>query len=247
MSSSKRKVVVATLTLAAFVVLYGAFTLVPFGSLSVDPSTAIAQGDAEEIGVAPVGRTAFEFTGRIDQEGEIFRIYGYIPYIYGLDNQPPSLLFTHPITHSEATARITLSGTTTLTERTIISNVFHVDSIGTVNFYFDEDTGASYDDLASFDRGELIGSASVRLQNILTVTGPNTGIASGSGEMIQTEALSFELDGNEYQFGRRGMVQRVTFSGGGIRMVPEPPVAIIAVGGAGTVAGFDTFVPSVEK
>jgi hypothetical protein len=205
----------------------------------------VAQGDdAMEVGVAPIGRTAFEFTGRIDQDGAIFRMHGYVTYIYGL---PPGLLFTDPITHTEATARITISGTTTLTERTVISNVFHVDSIGTLTFFFDEDEGASYDDLATFGRGVAIASTDARLQNILTVTGPNTGITNGSGELIHTEALPFALGNEEYQFGRDGMVQRVTFAGGGVRLVPEPPVAIIAVGGAGTVAGFDTFVPLAEK
>jgi hypothetical protein len=216
-----------------------------FGPANTTVEVANAQADGPaEVGVAPVGRTALEFTGRIDQEGNILRLHGYVTHLYDL---PAGLLFSQPITHSEATARITMSGTATLTERTAISNVFHVDAVGIVNFYFDEDEGASFDDLNSFGRGEMIGSTAARLQNVLTVVAPDFGITNGSGEMIHAEAVTFVLDGEEYTFGREGMVQRVAFTGSGVRFVPNPPVAMIAIGGATTVAGFDMFVPLAAK
>jgi hypothetical protein len=243
MKSPWRGTFFAAMVVVACLAVFGVIMLFRFGSIETTATVAQAQ-TAAEVGVAPLGRTSFEFTGRIDQEGAIFRIYGYVTYLHDL---PPGLLFTHPITHSEATARITISGTTTLTERTVISNVFHVDSAGIIRFYFDEDDGASFDDLASFGRGTLIGSANVRLNNILTVTGPNSGLANGGGSIEHVEAGTFEVGGEEYQFGRSGMIERVTFAGSGVRLVPEPPVAIIAVGGAGTVAAFDTFVPLTEK
>jgi hypothetical protein len=242
---SRRGLLITASTFLTFFAILVLITLMRLGApATASKVDAVQATSAKEVGDAPLGRTAFEFTGRIDQDGPTFRIYGYVTYLYDL---PPGLLFTQPVTHSEATARITLSGTTTLTDRSIISNVFHVDSAGTVSFYFDKDHGASFDDLDSFGRGQAIGAANVRLQNVLSVTGPNTGTANGSGEMIHTISLPFQLNGVDYKLGRPGMVQRVTFSGSGVRFVPEPPVSIIAIGGAGTVAGFDTFVPSAKK
>jgi hypothetical protein len=245
MGASRKNILLLGLLLTAFIAVYLLSVLLRPTTNNTVAGVALAQGpDATEIGVAPPGRTALEFTSRIDQEGATFRLYGYVTHLHNL---PAGLLFTHPISHSEATARILMSGTTTLVERTVLSNVFHIDSVGELTFYFDEDEGASFDDLASFGRGVPIGSATMRIQNVLTVIGPNTGITDGSGELVHTTAIPFVLDGVEYQLGRPGMIERVTFAGGGVRFVPDPPVAIIAVGGAGTVAGFDTNVPFVKK
>lgn len=216
----------------------------PASTATMAEAAVVPAATMTDVGAPRVGRTAFEFTARIDQQGGRFDIHGYVTYLHNLDTQ---LLFTDPITHSEATARITISGTTNLTSRSILSNVFNVDSVGTITFYFDEDEGASFDDLDSFARGTAIGTANAQLQNILTVTGPDTGIANGGGELLHTAATPFTLDGTEYRLGRPGLVERVNFTGGGVRFVPEPPVAIIAIGGNGMVVGFDTFVPQAEK
>src|SRR5688572_12542540 len=63
-------------------------------------AAAVPAATMTDVGVAPVGRTAFEFTARIDQHGGVFDIYGYVTYLHDL---PPGLLFTQPMTHSEAT------------------------------------------------------------------------------------------------------------------------------------------------
>src|SRR5262245_6495778 len=59
---------------------------------------------AGEVGVTQVGKIAYEFVGRIDQDGFNFVSYGYLTYVDGL---PGSVLFADPVNHNEATARIT--------------------------------------------------------------------------------------------------------------------------------------------
>lgn len=245
MNNRWKPLVVVGLAIVASLATYLGMEFLRSGLGAVEPAAVVAQGEAPiEVGVAPAGRTSFEFTGRIDQEGPTLRVYGYVTYLYDL---PPGLLFTQTTNHSEATARITLSGTTTVIERTVINNIFHADAVGSITFYFDENGGASFDDLASFASGIPVGRAHARLQNVLTVTSQNTGLANGAAEMFTTDAESFNLAGVEYVIGRSGMVQRVSFAGGGVRYAAEPPIAIIAIGGAATVAGFDTFMPEVKK
>lgn len=199
---------------------------------------------AAEIGIAPAGRNSMEFVGIVDQNGPQFSYYGYLTYIAGITQ---TLLFRDPISHTEATARFTFSGTSTLTGRSVVENLFNLNAAGTVTFYYDETQGADFDDPSSFARGTAIATATTRFHNVLIVTAPNTGIANGEAELTQTVTTPFVVGGQSYQFGRNGLQQRFTYNGIGKRLEPTTPRAVIVIGANGQVTGLPTFLPQVEK
>lgn len=203
------------------------------------PSAAAA---APQVGVAPFGRNAFEYVGRIDQDGESFTSYGYLTY---LDGMSPTDLYTQPLTPTETTARFTFSATATMSSRAVISNVFSLDADGELTIYFQESGGASFTDPASFAQGTPVAVNSVRFHNVLTVIGPNTGLANGIGELTQNTAGQFTLGATTYQFGQGGMQQRSSFNGFGIRSEPLIPRAAIVVAGDSMVTGYQTNLPLV--
>jgi hypothetical protein len=197
-----------------------------------------------EIGVAPVGQNSMEFVGIVDQNGPQFTYYGYVTYLAGITS---TLLFRDPISHTEATARITFHGTSAMTGRSIVNNLFNLNAAGTITFYYDENQGADFNNPDSFTRGTAIASATTRFHNVLVVTAPNTGIANGEAELLQTTATSFDLAGQSYQLGRSGLQHRFTYNGFGTRLEPATPRAVIVIAANGQVTGQPTFLPQVEN
>ena len=131
-------------------------------------------------------------------------------------------------------ARFTFSATATLTSRHVLSTIFALDSIGTIVYYYHPDSGADFADPASFAAGTPIVTATIRAQNILSVQGPNKGIATNIGEFTQTGAASFTLDGQVYQLGRTGLLERSWATGEGTRTDPITPKSF-------------TFVPAIRS
>jgi hypothetical protein len=203
---------------------------------------SVAAANAE-IGVAPLGQNSMEFVGIVDQNGPQFTYYGYVTYIAGITN---TLLFRHPISHTEETARFTFYGSSALTGRSIISNLFNLNASGTITFYYDEAQGANLSDPESFKRGTAIASATTRFHNVLVVIAPNSGIANGEAELVQTQTASFVLGGQSYQLGRTGLRQRFSYNGIGTRLEPIAPRAVILIAANGQVTGSPTFLPQVE-
>jgi hypothetical protein len=185
---------------------------------------------ATPIGVAPPGENALEFIGQIDQAGTSFISYGYLTYIYNL---PDALLFSDPTTHSEATAQITYFATSTANAggHAALANIIVHDSTGTVTFYLNKASGgSSFNDPKSFTGGVPILTASVRSQDILNVQGVNLGIATGISEFNQKTAESFTMQGQEYQLGNVGLLERFTFVGEGTRSATGPQGTIVVAG-----------------
>jgi hypothetical protein len=199
---------------------------------------------AGAVGTAPTGKNAYEFVGRIDQDGLNFVSYGYLTYVDGL---PDSVLFSDPINHGETTARITYYATATLTARSVISAVTELNALGTTTFYFDTG-GANFADPASFANGTAIGFSAQRSQNIVNVQSPNTAIANNFGELVQLTAGTFAYQGQTYTFGHVGSQQRSFFTGEGIRTDPIAPRSfIVGAGNAASLPGNGVSLPYVSK
>lgn len=205
---------------------------------------ASSAATAAEVGIAPAGQNSVEYVGIVDQNGASFSYYGYLTYIAGITN---TLLFRDPISHTEATARFTFYGTGALTARSVVSNLFNLNGAGAVTFYYDEAQGADFNDPTSFMRGAAIASGAARFHNVLVVTAPNTGIANGVTEMVQSAVTPFTLNGQSYQLGRNGLQERFTYNGFGTRLEPTAPRSVTVIAADGQVTGLPTFLPSVES
>jgi hypothetical protein len=207
--------------------------------------TPSAEAATSTVVTTSLGDNTFEFVGRIDQEGEAFTGYGYLTYVDGLTT---TLLFTTPMTPTETTARFTFSSTATMSGRSVISNLFSIDAVGELTIYFDADGGATFSDPSSFAQGDVVAEHTARFHNVITVLAPNTGLANGIGELSQTTAGEFELNGETYQFGRTGLQERMSFTGFGIRTEPLIPRAEIAVAGdsMSLFTGSQTNLPFIQ-
>jgi hypothetical protein len=213
--------------------------------LAVGPQPA-AVPNAGEVGVAPGGQNTTEVVGKIDQTGFEFSFYGYLTHINGMSE---TLLFTSgdAISRTENTARFTFHGTATATSRSVISNVFVIDALGTINYYYQPEAGASFNNPQSFAQGTMIGSHGARIQNILNVVAPNQGLTTGFIELTQNNAVPFTIGGQQYQLGRGGLLQRLSYLGTGIRLEPAMPRVVLVVAGNTVATGQRATVPLVTQ
>jgi hypothetical protein len=201
-----------------------------------------------EVGSALAGQNAVEYVGRVDQDGANFISYGYLTRISGLTD---TLLFsgTFPLVN-ETNARFTFYTTATLTSRYVISSVFVIDSVGTTVYYYNPSGGAHLSDPASFAIGQPIVTATVRAQNILNVQAPNLGVSTNLGEFAQTGASSFVLDGQTYQLGRVGLMERLFSTGEGTRTNAVIPQSFTVLSGNAIVTGLpgqQSFMPIIIR
>jgi hypothetical protein len=235
---SKRTVLslVAALFLAGAAIWY----VLSWGQESI----AVAQA---QTGIGPEGATAFEYIGRIDQEGFTFRAYGYLTYIRGLDHDQ---LFTgsDPANASESDARFTMVADAILTSRSILTEVFNINSTGVITIYFTETPPArTFDDPASFAAGTPIATTTVRYQDILLVQAPNRGLAIGTAELSQQSSTPFILGGESYNFGRPGLPYRFYSIGNATRTDAELPRSFVLAAGHATTGGQQTFFPFITQ
>lgn len=204
-----------------------------------------AQAASQQVGVAPVGQNAFEFIGRINQNGFNFTGFGYLTYIKNLSN---AQIYSNPTAASEDTARFTYVATATLTSRAILSDVFVIDSQGTITFYFTQSPpNRDFNDPASFASGTPIATASLRYQDILLVQSSNKGLATGVGEVAQLSATPFSLGGQSYQFGQSNLFYRFSTVGNGTRTDPGPPISFVLLAGNAVTTGQSTFLPQLNR
>jgi hypothetical protein len=169
---------------------------------------------------------AFSLAGRIDQEGFQLAGYGFLTEVGGI---PDGVLFGDALDRTEAAARLAVTGLMTLERRTIRAAVFIIDAVGTMEIRMLDAPGASFDDLATFSAGTVVAEFAATLHDILTVIGPNTGIPTLSGELIQTSAAEFRLDGAWYRIGSTGARLSVTGTGLGLRTDADLPRAQLDV------------------
>jgi hypothetical protein len=118
-----------------------------------------------------------------------------------------------------------------------VNNVITTESDGTLNVYLHSGGGADPRNPASFGSGKLVASYTVHPQNIITVIGPNRGIATASGQLVQKQAQSFDVPGAKgKRFGRSGFVSRLSLNGAGTRSQPTLPRASLAIAGNAVAA-----------
>jgi hypothetical protein len=204
-----------------------------------------AQAAPLEVGVGTAGQNAFEFIGRINQNGLDFTGFGYLTYIRDLNNGE---IYTNPANPSEDTARFTYVATATLTSRAILTDVFVINSQGTITFYFTQSPpDRSFDNSASFANGTPIATASMRYQDILLVQSPDKGLATGVAEVVQLSAPAFTLNGQSYQFGQSNLLYRFSTVGNGTRTNPGPPISFVLLAGNAVTMGQQTFLPAINR
>jgi hypothetical protein len=204
-----------------------------------------AQAAPLQVGVGIAGQNAFEFIGQINQNDLNFTGFGYLTYIRDLNNAE---IYTNPTNPSEDTARFTYVATATLTSRAILTDVFVIDSEGTITFYFNQSPpNRSFDNPASFASGTPIATASMRYQDILLVQSANKGLATGVAEVTQLSAPAFTLNGQSYQFGQSNLLYRLSTVGNGTRTNISPPISFVLLAGNAVTSGQQSLLPQINR
>jgi hypothetical protein len=166
------------------------------------------------------------FVGRIDQNATDLVGYGFPTFIDGI---PTSALFGDAFDLAEAATRLAVTGTFTLERRAIRGPVFDLDGSGTLEIRLLDATGASFDDPATFSAGIVVAEYATRLHSTLTVIAPDTGVPVLSGDLVQTTAGDFALDGAWYRIGSVGTTLSMSATGLGTRTDAEAPQAFLEV------------------
>lgn len=201
--------------------------------------------------VTEIASDSFQFVGRIDQDGVDFVAYGYVYDIEGID---PQELFSDsdPINSSEETAHFTYYASAQLTSRAVLTDsvraIFTLDSVGDITYYYQDSPAASFDDPQSFAQGTAVTTATVRLQDVLTVQAPNRGLAAGNGEISVSSAEPFTFGTETVRFGRQGRSYRVSTLGDAVRTDPDiPQSSVLLAGDAASFTFWQNFLPITEE
>ena len=191
------------------------------GGVALPSAVSARSGDGDQS-----GSLAFSFAGRIDQENLDLTGYGFLTEVAGI---PDEVLFGDAFDRTEAAARLIITGVVTVERRTIRASVFVIDAAGTLEIRSLESPGVNFDDLASFSAGTVVAEYAATLHDLLTVIAPDTGIPTISGELVQTAASDFMLDGAWYRIGSAGARLTLAGTGLGTRTVADPPRAQLDV------------------
>src|SRR5262245_47841516 len=118
--------------------------LLAMGLLSLLAAGCGSSSD-DGVGLPAVGHTAFTFVARIDQNGPQFSFDGYLTSLDGLEDEQLFAPGTAPVDRTEATALFTFHGTSQLTSRSILENLFSVAAEGGMSiFYAANPVGATF-------------------------------------------------------------------------------------------------------
>jgi hypothetical protein len=214
----------------------GIAALVPMALMLLASGCGGDDDDRDEVGVAPEGQAAMTLVGRIDQDGKKTRAYGYLTDIERLSRA--QLFAGARFDERPSAARFTFSASGTIRDRSILSNVIATDSEATMHVYLQSEPAGDFRQPQSFARGKRIASYEVRFHNIITVTAPNRGIATATGQLEQRRAERFSPPGGEERrLGHEGLVTRLSLTGSGTRTNPTLPRAFLLVAGEIVVAG----------
>lgn len=195
---------------------------------------------AQEGGPTLVGGSAaehaFEFVATVHQRAFEFEFYGILTRVAGIQ---PAFLFTtsDPASRDTAAARLTIAGTLSGTSRTILEHVFDVNAEGAIGIYYNEIGGAGPDTPESFQAGIQVAAATARVQNVIYVTAPQTGLANGSGDLEFTSSEPFAIAESTFQFRLGEPRLRISWFGGGSLLDPDLPESIVQVAGNSWLAG----------
>jgi len=220
--------------------IIGAIATFSKTALVISQPASPTRRPAALIGAAAQGERAFEFIGRSDQDGSDVSHYGYLTHIRGL---PDEALFSDPVTRTEATARFTYFGATSLNARHQVGSVLTTAAPGSLGIFFKEKPGADFNAPDSFKTGQAVASFSGRYHSVLSVEAQITSDSPGRGsiravaELTQNAAAAFSLEGRSFQFGHPEMRERLSASGTGTLTQAQPRKAFYFLGGdAATIA-----------
>ena len=197
---------------------------------------ALAQSGGPTVIAGDAAEHAFEFVVTVHQRAFEFELYGVLTRVAGIE---PSLLFTtsDPTGRDSATGRLTLAGTVTGTSRTILEQVFDVNAEGDIGFYFNETGGADPASPEAFQAGVQVATARARLQNVILVTAPQTGLANGAGDLEFISSEPFTIAESTFQFRLGEPRLRISWFGGGALLDPALPESIVQAAGQSWLAG----------
>ena len=204
---------------------------------------------SQEEPVTGIGLGTYQFVGRIDQVGVNFTAYGYL---YDVQGVAPQDLFSNPLNPSESTAYLTYYATATLSSRAALADdvrsIFALDSVGEITYYYQATPAASFENPQSFAYGTAVTTASLRFQDILSVQGPDRGLAVGNGAFSILTAEPFTLGGDTVRFGLPGRAYQVSTWGDALRSDAVIPQSSVLLAGNAVAAGFwQTFLPYVTS
>jgi hypothetical protein len=184
-----------------------------------------AATSARRVGQPADGASVAEVVGHLDQNIDAMSGFGYLTRIRGLGE---SVLFAGA--RDESGARFTFAASATVDERFIRGSMIAANATGTISFHFGGG-GGDFATPASFSDGMLIATFRARFQNVLSLIGPQQAVTAVDGELVQTSARPFSLDGRKHRFGRRGLHLHLAVNGPGQKTDPVVRTAIFDVAG----------------
>ncbi len=179
---------------------------------------------AAMVGTATLesGSSAWELIGQTEQDGQDVEHFGYLTHISGLLDE---LLFFDPDDRTEATARFTFFGSSTITARHEHGDIIVTAAPGEMRIYFKETLLPSdFSDKGSFRNGTLIALFSVSYHSVLNVEHDDEDIGStaATAELTQSEANQFGLNGKNLKLGQKNLHGRLSISGEGNKTSDSP-------------------------
>jgi hypothetical protein len=106
-----------------------------------------------------------------------------------------------------------------------------VNGEGTVGIYFNEAAGADFGTPEAFQAGTLVAEASARVQSVVAVTAPQTGLANGSGDIVISSAEPFTIAESTFRFRVGEPISRISWVGNGTLLDPALPESMLYVSG----------------
>jgi len=177
--------------------------------------------DGQAIATGQPGTTALEFVCRIAQEGTDFSGLGYLTQVAGVD---PDTLFTDPGQRDVTHALVVATATGTLVARSVDGAVHALDIVGDLDIFLRRSGGASFADRRTFTTSQQLASYALKLQDVLTVIAPQTGlpVLNGTAEQVDVGTIGGR------RFGRNGQDLRFAANGTGSRTDTKPDLSNVS-------------------
>lgn len=170
---------------------------------------AAAQDETSEVGAGPPGDTSLRLVGRADLGPDSVRLYGYIAGVIGLGRG--AVYGTEE--PAESTARFTWTADLPTVAREVRGDVTTFAGDGALSIHLDPAGGASWDDPASFSRGDTLAVYTLSLATAVQRQSPDLGVVVGDGTLTQERAEEFSLDDEPFRLGHPGASLRLRFTG----------------------------------
>lgn len=204
------------------------------GLLVIGVPSAVAA--KRQVGSGRTDRHSVGFLGQINQEGPTLTVFGYMTRVEGLATSalyttPPAVNSNDPRASDPGPARFTFFGQATMDSMSRRTDVLSATASGKVQIFVQPGGGANFDDPGSFADGEVIAVYKGSFLNDLLLDGENQGAFVMTGDLTQSKAPGFKLDGRSLQWGSKKLPWNLNAAGRGVRTEPTIPRATISVSG----------------